>query len=669
MKKMNARIQIVALCLTTWVAIPAEMALAQTRVEPGFNLFSVDQDREIGKQSAKEAEARLPILRDRSIEAFVGAIGSRLAAVAPGANYDYQFKVVNASDINAFALPGGYLYLNRGLIEAARNEGQLAGVMAHEMAHVALRHGTNQASKAYLGQTGLGLLGGLIGKDDHSTDSTISAVGGFGLNSLFLKFSRHAEEQADVTGAQMMAKAGYDPKDMVDFFDMLADKRDHDPSKVEQFFSSHPSPENRGARIDNEIAMLAVRPTRPVGGFAQAKAELSRMRPAKSLQQITDAQARTFTAPQPGVNRPAPEIMTNRPSSQFLMFAQPAGLFQIGYPENWSIHTANQGYGVIIAPDGGFVDTGGQERDLISGVIVNHYDPFGDEDADRFSDSRGPIEGRTSLTAATNDLIGQILRTNPNLQMISDSERTDRIDGAPSLSVVLSGTSPVTRQEERVTVFTRKLGDDHVIYALFIAPDKDYGRLNETFNRMISSLEVGDEAAHLSSVSNSGTVPSGTVFAVEFQQTLSSETSLAGDPFTARVVDSVLVDGKVVIGAGSIVSGRVVSAQPSKKIGGRAQIDLEFTSLELASGGGGLISASFLDQGEGQTKKDAATIGAAAAAGAVLGRILGDSHNAVLGAVIGGAIGTGIAARNQGEEVTLPAGTTVEIHLDSPFEA
>jgi predicted Zn-dependent protease len=102
------------------------------------------------------------------------------------------------------------MYVNRGLIEAAQNEGQLAGVMAHEMAHVALRHGTSQASKAYLGQAGLSLLGGLVGKDDRSTEQTIATVGGFGLNALFLKYSRTAEEQADVTGAQIMAGAGYD---------------------------------------------------------------------------------------------------------------------------------------------------------------------------------------------------------------------------------------------------------------------------------------------------------------------------------------------------------------------------------------------------------------------------------------------------------------------------
>jgi len=126
--------------------------LGQTKVQPGFNVFSVDQDVEIGRQSAGEVERQLPILRDASAQQYVSRIGQRLAAAAPGAKYPYQFKVVNVSDVNAFALPGGFMYINRGLIETAQNEGQLAGVMAHEMSHVALRHGSNQASKAYLAQ-------------------------------------------------------------------------------------------------------------------------------------------------------------------------------------------------------------------------------------------------------------------------------------------------------------------------------------------------------------------------------------------------------------------------------------------------------------------------------------------------------------------------------------
>jgi Zn-dependent protease with chaperone function len=491
----------VALTLATLLTA-ADAVVAQTQFKPGFNLFSPAQDQEIGRQSADAAERELPILRDQSVEAYVDRIGARLAAVAPGAEYPYQFKVVNASDINAFALPGGYLYVNRGLIEAAENEGQLAGVMAHEIAHVALRHGTSQASKAYLAQTGLGLLGGLAGKNDPSAEQRIAALGGFGLNTLFLKFSRTAEEQADITGAQMMAAAGYDPSDMVDFFTILANEQDRNPGKVAQFFSSHPAPANRAARLNEEIGLLAVRPTRVVGGFAQVKTELERMRPAASMQQIAAGQSAPTSAPRSGGDRPVPEIKVDGPSTAFNVFAQRDGLFEIGYPDNWQAYEAEQGYGVVIAPEGGFVDAGGRERDLIAGVIVNHYDPFEDEPSDRASDRL--VEGNSSLVRATNDLLGTILKTNPTMQMVRGSEHSDRIDGAPSLSVILSGRSPVTRQEERITLFTREVADDHIIYALFIAAERDYERMNETFNRMISSLEVSTQATHSSSTRRSG---------------------------------------------------------------------------------------------------------------------------------------------------------------------
>jgi beta-barrel assembly-enhancing protease len=664
-----ARARIVALLAGTLAIVAAGVAVAQTQIKPGFNLFSPAQDEEIGRQSAQAAERELPILHDQSIEAYVDRIGERLAKVAPGADYAYQFKVVNASDINAFALPGGYLYVNRGLIEAAQNEGQLAGVMAHEIAHVALRHGTSQASKAYVAQTGLGLLGGLIGRDDPSAEQRIAAIGGFGLNALFLKYSRTAEEQADVTGAQMMAAAGYDPADMVDFFEILASEQKRNPSKVEQFFSSHPVPANRAARISDEIELLAVNPIRPIGGFAQVKAELGRMRPAASMQQIAQGQSPTPTARGGTV----PEIRVDGPSSEFEVFAQRDGLFEIGYPENWHPYVANQGYGVIIAPDGGYVDAGGRERDLITGVIVNQYDPFEDDRA-----SEQLVEGNSSLIRATNDLLGTILRTNPEMQMVRDSERRNRIDGAPSLSVVLSGRSPVTRQEERVTLFTREVAEDQIIYALFIAAERDYERLNETFNRMISSLTVSTDATRSSSTrdgddrSVSGrnvVVPAGTVLMVGFRETLSSASSRAGDRFMAEVVEPVRVSGRVAIPQGSIVSGRVVSARPAAKLGSRrAQLNLEFTSLRIGSGRDSPISASFHEQGASQTRRDATTIGAAAAAGAVIGHVIGeDRKDTVLGALVGGAIGTGIAARNRGEEVTLPEGIAVEIHLDAAF--
>ena len=672
----KARQWVIRIWLATLMAVSTGTVLAQTQFKQGFNLFSVEQDLEIGRQSSIEAERQLPILDNRSIEDYINEIGERLAAVAPGANFPYQFKVVNASDINAFALPGGYLYLNRGLIEAAENEGQLAGVMAHEMAHVALRHGTNQASKAYMAQGGLSLLGGLLREEDHSTDQQIAAIGGFGLNTLFLKFSRGAEEQADVTGAQMMAAAGYDPADMVDFFVVLAQTQDREPGKVAQFFSSHPAPSNRSARINEEIALLRVNETQPVGGFAGVQSELSGMRPAPSMQQIADGQSAPPRESRPArSDRSVPEIRVEGPSDEFETYVQRDELFEIGYPSNWNVYEPAQGYGVTIAPEGGLVDAGGVEMDIVSGVIVNHYAPL----ADDVRDGRAYIDGDTSLVHATNDLVAHILGANPNLDLVRDSERRDRIDGADSISVVLSGRSPVTRQEERVTVFSREIPDDHVVYALFIAPEQDYRQLNETFNRMISSLRVSNESIHESRAELSGrsspsgssrlTVPAGTVLMVTFEQALSSASSQVGDRFSARVVEPVSVNGREAIATGSMISGRVVSVERPARFGDLAQLNLEFTSLRVGSGVESPISASFRGEGEAQSTKDAVIIGGAAAGGAVLGEVLGDdSESTVLGALIGGAIGTGIAARNRGEEVTIPEGMVIEIQLDAPFD-
>ncbi len=509
MKATHVRIAVVTGCLLAVVAAGGGVSSAQTRIKPGFNLFSVEQDKEIGQKSAAEAERQLPILHDSSVEAFVSAVGKRLAAFAPGAKYPYQFKVVNASDINAFALPGGYLYFNRGLLEAARTEGQLAGVMAHEIAHVALRHGTNQASKAYLGQMGLGVMGGLIGKDNGSTGKTINAVGGFGLNALFLKFSRTDEEQADIVGAQTMARAGYDPQDMVDFFEMLRSTQARDPGKVEQFFSSHPAPKDRATRIRNEMRLLTVKTTQPVGGMTRVKSTLKGMSPAQSSQQI--AQAKTSPSETRGLTAGGgrvTEINIDRPSTNFLSFQQRGGFFRVDYPENWRVYEPANGYGATLAPPGGYVETGAEEKNLVYGVIINHYDPIDGDISERFGsgdsadystgfiDDSGRSVSRTSLGRATNDLLTQLRRSNPNLKVVPNSQRTDTVSGAAALSLVLAGRSDLTGQEERVTVFTRELTDDDVIYALFIAPGRDYDQLRKTFDRMITSLEVNDRAAH-----------------------------------------------------------------------------------------------------------------------------------------------------------------------------
>src|SRR5688572_31140402 len=199
------------------------------RSPTGFNLFTVQQDVDLGRQSAAKVEKQVPLLNDTRTNTYLTRIVSRLAAQAPGTKYPYTIKAVNANEINAFALPGGPMYVHRGLITTARNEAELAGVLAHEMSHVILRHGTEQASKAYLGEAGLSILGGLVG--GGSTRQIIQAVGGFGLNAAFLKFSRSDELEADALGAEIMAKGGYDPVAMATMFALLRSEQGRDPGK------------------------------------------------------------------------------------------------------------------------------------------------------------------------------------------------------------------------------------------------------------------------------------------------------------------------------------------------------------------------------------------------------------------------------------------------------
>ena len=268
---------VVVLSVFTFMAAPAAYA---HNPKPGFNVFSAEQEVQLGQQAATDAERQLPMLNDRSVTSYVNTIVRRLAQVAPYRDYPYQARVVNSSDINAFALPGGLIYVHRGLIEAARTEGELAGVVAHEMAHVALRHGTAQVSKAYAAQLGVGALGQILG-GGRQNSQVWNVVGNLGLSTLFLKFSRNAEDEADSLGARMMAEAGYNPVEMANFFDVLQAQQRRNPSSVEQFFSSHPAPANRSQHIRSEAAGMGSNGGQRVGSLPTVQNRLRSMPQAR----------------------------------------------------------------------------------------------------------------------------------------------------------------------------------------------------------------------------------------------------------------------------------------------------------------------------------------------------------------------------------------------------
>jgi predicted Zn-dependent protease len=263
------------------LVLVAPALAASTRVAPPPNKFAPADDVRLGRDAAGQADRQLRFLHDDMVESYVSGVGHRLVRAIPRElqhpQFHYSFKVVDAREINAFALPGGPTYINRGMIQAAHDEGEMAGVMAHELSHVALRHGTAQAGKAtkyelgaIAGQIAGALIGGNVG-------AVVAQGSRFGLGVAFMRFSREYERQADIEGAEIMARAGYDPHDMARVFQTLEKQGG---GSGPEWLSDHPNPGNRYAYISQEARTLHVsNPVRNTAGFEQAQARLRRLPP------------------------------------------------------------------------------------------------------------------------------------------------------------------------------------------------------------------------------------------------------------------------------------------------------------------------------------------------------------------------------------------------------
>lgn len=250
----STRQVVLALVASLTISLSAD---AQTRIDPDRNSFSPAQDVELGRRAAAEVRRELPIISDGRTQDYVERIGERLVSAVPGRlqqpRFRYTFQVVDRRDINAFALPGGPIFVNRGMLEAARNEGEVAGVIAHEIAHVALRHGTAQATKGQKFQLGA-LAGQIIGSMIGGRTGAVVAQGSqIGIGTYFMKYSREYEREADLLGAQIMSRAGYDPRHMANMFQTIARRSGNGGP---EWLSDHPSPSNRYEAINREAALL-----------------------------------------------------------------------------------------------------------------------------------------------------------------------------------------------------------------------------------------------------------------------------------------------------------------------------------------------------------------------------------------------------------------------------
>jgi predicted Zn-dependent protease len=216
-------------------------------------LISEQQELAIGRENDKAVSAEMGLYDDAGLQAYVQDLGARLASRSERPDLDWTFRVVDDPVVNAFALPGGYIYVTRGILAHMNNEAELASVIGHEIGHVTARHGVSQMSKAQLAQLGLGV-GAIFAPEKTQQFGGLVSTG---LGLAFLKFGRDDERQADDLGLRYMVVGGYDPQPMVDMFDMLDQVSSASGGgSVPAWMSTHPAPENRGARTRSRIAAL-----------------------------------------------------------------------------------------------------------------------------------------------------------------------------------------------------------------------------------------------------------------------------------------------------------------------------------------------------------------------------------------------------------------------------
>ena len=447
------------------------IVFGQTKIVAPENKYKVQEDVKAGREAAGQVAEQLPILRDDGVDDYVERVGARLVDSIPSefrhSEFRYTFDVVNVSDINAFALPGGPMFVNRGMIEAARNEGEVAGVLAHEISHVALRHGTAQASKAtpyqvgsILGQIAGAVLGGTLGQ-------AVSIGSQVGFGTWFMKYGREYERQADLLGAQIMARAGYDPRDMANMFQTIQAKGGGNGGP--EWMSSHPNPSNRYQAINQEAAQLHVaNPLRNTQEFTQVKSRLQRMAPAPTTEQV----ARSGNRRTNGGGRTDDYRVgqVDAPSGRYQTF-DGGNLFRIAVPSNWNELQGNNS--VTFAPRGGYGDYRGQS-------IFTHGLQVG-------------VEGSNArnLRSATNQLIQGLAQSNPQLRQ-SGSFSNVNIGNRNGLATVLTNVSDATGQPERIALYTTQMSDGSLFFVVGVAPAREFSTYRQIFNRSVQTLQLND---------------------------------------------------------------------------------------------------------------------------------------------------------------------------------
>jgi hypothetical protein len=468
------------MCAVMLLAVP-QPASARFQPQPCKNSFSTEQEIALGKKAAAQVYQQMPVLPDSNpVSQYVQQLGAKLVAHAPGERWPYNFHVANVADINAFALPGGAVFINLGTIQAAETEAQLAGVMAHETSHVVLRHSTCNATKqqtvgliAGIGQIAAGVL--LPGAAGSVAQEGI----GLGTGLSFLKMSRGAEQQADLLGTDILYDTGYDPRAMPQFFEVIQGKYGEGGA---QFLSDHPNPGNRVGYVNDEIASLP-----PKTSYIKTSAEFARIKQivagmhaytAKEVASGVWKQKSPNQTVAGGVQQPSKAVTPADWTPAGAWQTLNGSGFSLRYPGNWKAYAS--GASAMIAPQGGVEATAsGQAGGLEYGVLTDRYQPSA---------------ANRDIAAATDELVAQIKRDNPQLQPgPAASVMVNSVQGRSleARNTEATNTSAGTAgRAEHDWVVALPQSDGSLRYVVFVAPEADFNQLRPTFEQILRTVKV-----------------------------------------------------------------------------------------------------------------------------------------------------------------------------------
>ena len=513
----------IVLSVAVAMATMPTVTFSQTPIKLHSNKFPPQDDVKLGQQAAAEAEQKMQLIRDPDLGMYVARVGERLAAAIPPEfqhpEFQYTFKVVNAKDINAFALPGGPMYVNSGMITAARSEDEMAGVMAHEISHVALRHGTAQVTKAQKYQMLSGIMG-IGGQVLGGPIGSIAQMGSQGVGVYLLKFSREYETEADLLGARIMANAGYDPRALANMFQTIESQGGGGgPS----FLSDHPSPKDRYARINQEAQSLQINTAatpdkqdfmiaqqrlsgRSNGRFAnnqgysnQGYSNQNHPNQRSANQGYPNQSGSNRGYPNQGsvnqgypnqtsgnqgypnqTSQPAnmdnagnyPSMPTGRaesPSANYQTIN--TGLYSVGIPDNWQ--ELEQENGVWFAPKGGYGSANGQ-------TVFTH------------AVNLGVVETQAKTAQQATDEFINSLKQGANMKL-RGTPVSMPVDGRTGQLNTFDNVNEATRRPELVNILTAQLKNGQMFYMIAVCPTDEYKNYQTVFLTILKSVRINDK--------------------------------------------------------------------------------------------------------------------------------------------------------------------------------